>query len=103
MSVTPVWRPLRDQEVSPWRMMKTRGVVIVLSCLDWVGKGGKVSEDGGDEMVVIVRGRPARAVLTYLFRAHAPVVLVRCHGLYTVGLRSENTTLNSLTEELRKP
>lgn len=25
MSVVPVWRPLRDHSVSPWRMMKTRG------------------------------------------------------------------------------
>ena len=28
MSVLPVWRPERDQVVSPWRIMKTRGVVI---------------------------------------------------------------------------
>lgn len=26
MSVTPVWRPLSDHSVSPWRTMKTRGV-----------------------------------------------------------------------------
>jgi hypothetical protein len=25
MSVVPVWRPLRDHSVSPWRIMKTRG------------------------------------------------------------------------------
>lgn len=24
-SVVPVWRPLRDHSVSPWRIMKTRG------------------------------------------------------------------------------
>jgi len=28
MSVLPVWRPERDQVVSPWRIMKTRGVVM---------------------------------------------------------------------------
>ena len=32
MSVAPVWRPERDQVVSPWRIMKTRGVVIVFFC-----------------------------------------------------------------------
>lgn len=26
MSVEPVWRPLSDHSVSPWRTMKTRGV-----------------------------------------------------------------------------
>jgi len=26
MSEVPVWRPLRDHSVSPWRIMKTRGV-----------------------------------------------------------------------------
>ncbi len=35
-SVVPVWRPLRDHSVSPWRTMKTRGV-------------GMVLEGGGDE------------------------------------------------------
>jgi hypothetical protein len=25
MSDVPVWRPLRDHSVSPWRIMKTRG------------------------------------------------------------------------------
>jgi hypothetical protein len=29
MSVEPVWRPLRDHSVSPWRTMKTRGSGIV--------------------------------------------------------------------------
>jgi len=29
-SVVPVWRPLRDHSVSPWRIMKTRGSDIVL-------------------------------------------------------------------------
>lgn len=29
MSVTPVWRPLSDHSVSPWRTMKTRGSGIV--------------------------------------------------------------------------
>lgn len=28
MSEVPVWRPLSDHSVSPWRMMKARGVVI---------------------------------------------------------------------------
>lgn len=28
MSVFPVWRPSSDHSVSPWRMMKTRGVVM---------------------------------------------------------------------------
>ena len=27
-SVLPVWRPLRDHSVSPWRMIKALGVVI---------------------------------------------------------------------------
>lgn len=27
-SVVPVWRPLRDHSVSPWRTMKTRGVQV---------------------------------------------------------------------------
>lgn len=29
MSVVPVWRPLSDHSVSPWRTMKTRGSGIV--------------------------------------------------------------------------
>lgn len=33
-SVVPVWRPLRDHSVSPCRMMKARGLVIVM-----IGKG----------------------------------------------------------------
>jgi hypothetical protein len=33
MSEVPVWRPLRDHSVSPWRIMKTRGVgMLVLGC-----------------------------------------------------------------------
>lgn len=32
MSVVPVCRPLRDHSVSPWRMMKTRGVVMLMGC-----------------------------------------------------------------------
>ena len=28
-SEVPVWRPLSDHSVSPWRMMKTRGVLIL--------------------------------------------------------------------------
>lgn len=37
-SVVPVWRPLRDHSVSPWRTMKMRGV------------GMFMAEDGeGDE------------------------------------------------------
>ena len=38
MSLVPVWRPLRDHSVSPWRMMKTRGVGI--------GEGGKLGAGG---------------------------------------------------------
>ena len=30
MSVRPVWRPSSDHSVSPWRTMKTRGVVMAL-------------------------------------------------------------------------
>jgi hypothetical protein len=40
MSVLPVWRPSRDQAVSPWRIMKTRGVVIM-------GGGREGREEGG--------------------------------------------------------
>ena len=29
MSETPVWRPLSDHSVSPWRIIKTRGSGIV--------------------------------------------------------------------------
>ena len=29
-SVEPVCRPLRDHSVSPWRIMKARGVVIIV-------------------------------------------------------------------------
>ena len=38
----------------------------------FVSIGGKVCGDGGDEMVVIVRGRSALAVLACLFRTGAP-------------------------------
>lgn len=34
-SVVPVCRPLSDHSVSPWRMMKTRGVVMVCDCEGW--------------------------------------------------------------------
>lgn len=34
-SVVPVWRPLRDHSVSPWRMMKARGVVMVEGLVEW--------------------------------------------------------------------
>lgn len=40
MSVLPVWRPERDQVVSPWRIMKTRGVVILLGLLSLLYSGG---------------------------------------------------------------
>lgn len=38
-SVVPVCRPLSDHSVSPWRMMKARGVVIA----------GLAGSDGGSE------------------------------------------------------
>ena len=34
MSEVPVWRPLSDHSVSPWRMIKARGVVIA----EWWGR-----------------------------------------------------------------
>jgi hypothetical protein len=37
MSVMPVWRPLRDHSVSPWRMMKTRGSGIEQVYVYYVG------------------------------------------------------------------
>jgi hypothetical protein len=33
MSEMPVWRPLSDHSVSPWRMMKTRGSGMVCLCV----------------------------------------------------------------------
>jgi hypothetical protein len=32
-SVAPVWRPLRDHSVSPWRIMNTRGVADIVGFL----------------------------------------------------------------------
>lgn len=44
MSELPVWRPLRDHSVSPWRTMKTRGVAIWSGAIRAVG--GRVADVG---------------------------------------------------------
>ena len=41
-SVVPVCRPLSDHSVSPWRMMKARGVVIVRRWRSLEGRGVEV-------------------------------------------------------------
>lgn len=38
----PVCRPFRDHSVSPWRIMKTRGVVIVACDSGGCGFGGSI-------------------------------------------------------------
>lgn len=43
-SVVPVCRPSRDHSVSPWRMMKARGVVIAGGVRRRGGQGGETGE-----------------------------------------------------------
>ena len=56
MSVLPVWRPERDQVVSPWRIMKTRGVVILLGLLSLLYSGGS----GGVSFKILVAVSPSK-------------------------------------------
>lgn len=71
----PVWRPLRDHSVSPWRMMKTRGVVIVgrvgVSGRRTEEKAGRYRRRGGDQVKMF----NFQGILG-LRRASAPVQLV---------------------------
>lgn len=55
MSVVPVWRPLRDHSVSPWRTMKTRGVGMALERGVGDKWGGRGVREGG-----VVYGQYAR-------------------------------------------
>ena len=50
MSDDPVWRPLSDHSVSPWRTMKTRGVDMV------VGVDNVPRDDGLDGKIQVEKG-----------------------------------------------
>ena len=50
-SVVPVCRPFSDQDVSPWRIRKARGVVISASLVVGLGVKGGRGEGGKPQQI----------------------------------------------------